>query len=331
MNIYNPNDIKLYHNENHIKKAILNNFPIESKLNVIMVISNPCNYKRRYLLANQFIERMINEKNVDLYIVELIYPDFNNQFVVTDKNNKNHLQLSTKVPIWHKENMINIAVEKLLPKDWKAFAWIDADVEFENADWALDTLKVLNVECDIVQIFSQCLDLDITNQTNNILSSFGYQFFKGYNYSRIGFNYWCPGFAWAINRNAYEKIGKLFEYGIVGSGDNIMAFSIIGNGLKTIDPNISQELKNKVLEFQKNASTLKLGYIPGVIRHHFHGSKKNRQYVERWQILLKYNYNPDLHLIKDDIGLLIPTKECPQEMLDDIVLYFKQRNEDDFY
>lgn len=43
------------------------------------------------------------EKNVKLYIV------YNNQsFKITEKNNKNHLQLRTDTPLWHKENMINI-------------------------------------------------------------------------------------------------------------------------------------------------------------------------------------------------------------------------------
>jgi hypothetical protein len=37
-----------FHEKNWIKEAIRNNDPIESKLHVIAVISNPCNYKRRY-------------------------------------------------------------------------------------------------------------------------------------------------------------------------------------------------------------------------------------------------------------------------------------------
>lgn len=34
----------------HMKDAIVNNEPIEDKLNVIIVISNPCEYARRYIL-----------------------------------------------------------------------------------------------------------------------------------------------------------------------------------------------------------------------------------------------------------------------------------------
>jgi hypothetical protein len=37
------------------------------------------------------------------------------------------LQLRTDTPIWHKENMINLGVRRLLSDNYKAFAWIDAD------------------------------------------------------------------------------------------------------------------------------------------------------------------------------------------------------------
>ena len=39
---------------NHLKLAIINNEPIEDKLHVILVISNPCLYSRRYILLNEF-------------------------------------------------------------------------------------------------------------------------------------------------------------------------------------------------------------------------------------------------------------------------------------
>jgi len=116
---------------NSMKDAISNNDKLEDKLNVIIVISNPCEYARRYILAKEFIARMeMEETNVRLFVVELCYS--NQKFRVTNKNNINHLQLRTdSAPIWHKESMINVAINKLLPKTWKAVAWIDADISFE--------------------------------------------------------------------------------------------------------------------------------------------------------------------------------------------------------
>ena len=125
-----------------IRRAIIHNLPIEENLHVIAVFSNPCEWKQRYQLTKEFIERMQYEKNVILYVVELAYGS--QQHVVTDHENPRHLQLRCQIPLWHKENMINIGVKKLLPPDWKAFSWIDSDIEFEDANWAGNALRVLN-------------------------------------------------------------------------------------------------------------------------------------------------------------------------------------------
>ena len=312
---------------NETRLAIENNYPLEDKLNVIGVISNPCNYARRYILAREFIQRMNTESNINLYVVELAYG--NQEYYVTEPKNKRHLRLRADVPIWHKENMINIGIKKLLPPNWRSVAWIDMDVEFENTSWALDTLKILNGHRDIVQLFSHCIDMDLKCNAMSIFPSFGFQYIKGSTFGGTGINMWHPGFAWAMTRKAYEKIGGLYDYSILGAGDNNMCFSIIGNGLKTLNEATTDDYKQSLMDFQAKANTLRLGYTPGVIRHFFHGSKKNRKYNERWKILVDNSYSPFLHLKKNADGLLVPTVECPQNLLDDILNYFKERNEDE--
>lgn len=315
---YKPNDIKL---------AISNNDPIEEKLNVIIVISNPCLYVKRYILLKEFEKRIIEEEeNVNLYIVEMIYPK--QKFIITNKLDPNHLQLKSDIPIWHKENMINLAVKYLLPSDYKAFAWIDADVEFESNTWALDTLRILNGSKDVVQLFSHCVDMEKDYSTLNIFNSFGYNFSKNKQYTTKGIDYWHPGYAWAITRKAYERIGGLYDKGILGSGDSIMALSFINKASFLNNPNYNSHYNNSMLEYQIKASKLRLGYVPGVIRHHYHGSKKNRNYTERWKILMKYKYSPIEHLTYDKEGILIPTDSLSEEFKNDIMNYFKERKED---
>jgi len=53
--------------------------------------------------------------------------------------------------------------------------------------------------------------------------------------------------------------------------------------------------------------------------------------MERWHILVDNAFSPDEHLTYNKDGLLIPTVACPQKILDDIVKYFKERNEDEGY
>ena len=322
---------------NQIKESILNNDPIEDKLHVIIVVSNPCLYARRYILAREFMKRMdCDETNIILYVVEFAYG--NQKFIITDSHNKRHLQIRTETPIWHKENMINCGVRALLPDTWKAFAWIDADIEFESTTWALDALKLLNGSKDIIQLFSHALDMDKHKNSMTIFSSFSYQYCNNKKYGGKGPEYWHPGFAWACTRKAYEKMGGVYEYGILGSSDNIMALSIIGNGLKAVDVKSTDGYKQSVHDFQNKVKNFRLGYIPGVIKHHFHGSKKNRKYTERWQILVKHLYDPFVHLEIDKSNsrntkykVIIPSSTCPKELIDDIYSYFSERNEDEGY
>jgi hypothetical protein len=310
-----------------IKDAIENNHPIEENLHVISVISNVCLFKKRYQLMREFMRRMEFENNVILYIVELAYE--NQPFAITSKLNPHHLQLRIKHALWHKENMINIGVRKLLPPHWKAFAWIDADIDFDNNDWALDTLKILNGARDIVQIFSHAIDMDANEETMNVYNSFSFQFCHGLPYSHKFPNYWHPGYAWACTRTAFEKMGGIFEFGILGASDHIMSFCLANKGLESINAKYSDDFKNEILKFQKKVKRFRLGYVPGMIRHFFHGSKVNRKYVERNEILLKYNYSPGLHIAHDANGVLIPSSHFSEEFLAEILNYFKQRNEDE--
>jgi hypothetical protein len=313
---------------NIIKDAIENNSPIEDKLHVIAVISNPCLYAKRYILMKDFIKRFENdEPNCILYIVELAYG--NQKFIITDSNNNKHLQLRTDIPIWHKENMINLGVKKLLPKSWKAFAWIDADLEFENNTWASDTLKILNGTKDIVQIFSHCVDMDNNEMTMKVMNSAGYQYTKQKQYTTNNENFWHPGFAWAMTRKAFERVGGLYEVSILGSGDHIMMHCLLNNGKNSISSTNTDDYKNSILEYEKKFCKLRFGYVPGVIRHYYHGSKKNRGYQERWKILVNHKYSPILHIQKDSNGLIIPTKEFSKELQQEIFDYFASRNEDD--
>lgn len=299
---------------------------IEQKLNVILVMSNVCGFKRRVQLAKEFILRMNYEKDVELYIVELAY-DENPIFEITDPNNKKHLQLRTKNALWHKENMINIGVWKLLPENWKAFAWIDADIEFENETWVIDTLKMLN-NYDIVQLFSHYLHMNKDKTIMTMGSSFGYKYIKNDPLCTHGGNpnFWHPGFAWAITRSAYEKINGLFQLDIVGGGDYHMAMAVIS---KSHEIREGDNLKNEKIEYYKKCYGLKLGYVPGVIRHYYHGSIKNRNYINRYKILKDNNFDFQKHITFDINGILVPTDQCPEGIIQGILEYFADRNEDD--
>lgn len=320
-----------YKKPDDTKLTIFNNEPIEEYLHVVGVISNPCNYKTRYRLAKEFIDRMKYEKHIKLYVVELCYGD--QEFKVTHKTNPRHLQIRTdSPPLWHKENMINIGVNKLFPKNWKAFAWVDMDIEFEDPYWALNTLKILNGSKDIVQLFTHANDMNYDGSTMNLHSSFGYQYVKRNQYvlQVNPNNAFHPGYCWAYTRKAYEQLRGMLELSILGSGDHGMALSLIGKAHLSLNNKVSDGYKKYMANYEFHSLGLRLGYIPGTINHHFHGQKVKRYYNSRWLILTSNKYDPYKHINYTKDGLLIPSKKMPQKLLDDIMTYFKSRDEDEF-
>jgi hypothetical protein len=87
-----------------------------------------------------------------------------------------------------------------------------------------------------------------------------------------------------------------------------------------------------MLAFQEKVQGhgLRLGHVPGTIRHFFHGSRKNRQYQDRKKLLVKYSFSPSSMLAEDnDTGLIVPTEACDPGLLQDIMNYFEERKEDD--
>ena len=151
------NDSQNINKLSDIQLTILNNDEIEDKLTVIIVHFNPMKFKRIKELALKFKNEMLLMDDINLFIAELSY---DNKFEITEKNNDRHIQLSTTNDniTWPKENLSNIAVSHLykVKPNFKYFAWIDSDLEFDTISWPIHTLKLLNGKYDIMQLFSLC-------------------------------------------------------------------------------------------------------------------------------------------------------------------------------
>lgn len=305
---------------------------LEDQLHVIVVVSNPILYARRYILAREFLARMAATPCVCTYVVELAYGA--QEYYVAEAGNPRHLRLHAHTaPLWHKENMINIGVRTLLPPTWRAFAWIDADVEFDCPTWPRDALRLLNGRYDVLQLFSHAVDMNQDEDAMSIFPSFAFQHVKGKVHStgKSACNLWHPGFAWAMTRAAFDAIGGLFQRSILGSGDFNMAMALIGKVTSSVNALASKGYLSVLKDFQSRcaAARLRLGYVPGVLRHHYHGQKALRKYQERWQVLVKHQYDPRRHVQFRADGLLEPSPACPAGLLSDILAYFAERNEDE--
>lgn len=320
-----------------VRNAIINGEKIEPKLHTIVVISNAVHSKRREQLFSEFVACMENTPDVLLYLVEMVYG--NEAFHVTQQFHPRHLQLRTEIPLFHKENMINLAVEKLFPKDWKAFAWIDADLEFDNPFWATETLKILNGHRDIVQLFSHVVDMDPRRLTLGLHASCGYQYehHQKYNANERNLDGVCaesawPGYAWAMRRHVYERVGGLYEKYIFGGGDNVFAKTLADVGYMALSPGIdyTREIRDSIMEYQHfiRNPTNKFGYVHGVIYHHYHGNRVSRGYYMRELLFKKWTIRPNMYARNSITGVMEPTNKFPEGLKHDILHMAYNKNED---
>ncbi len=309
----------------------------DSTLHVIGVITNSVRYQSRYRLYRQWVKEMEQTPHVKVYTVEAAFGDRHHE--VTEPGNPQHLQLRTKSEIWIKENLINLGVKHLLPRDWKYFAWVDCDISFENngldgkTNWALNTMHQLQ-HYHILQPWSDALDLDSQEQVFGHYKSFGSLHAKRiqkchHKKDPYGNPYAHPGFAWAATRYWYENVGKLLEFCIIGAGDHHMSWGLLGQMVETIHNKIGPDYKKACLDWQQRAQWAcggYIGYTPGIIKHHHHGPKERRQYWGRWNILLGNNFNPITDLCYDEQGVL--QLKGKHKLEQDIQKYNRERMED---
>lgn len=323
-------------------------------LEVIAVISNPMQYESRYELYKTFAENLKQQNvKVRLWTVELQHGM--RPMAVTNELNENHIQLWTSAlpgEIWHKENLINYAINYLTWRvpDWRYVAWVDADFKFEP-DGFEKTIQALQ-HYDVVQMWSHLINLSpgggIINNQVGISYMYGLLHGERANRKVNGEIYPCwlgsPGGAWASRRGSLNKIGSilgspLIDWTILGSGDLYFAAAInglVGDYFGLEGQRIRKYTagyRNSMLQYQYIAVTelrKNIGVVENTVRHMFHGRAKDRQYNTRSDILIKYQFDPYADLKKDVSGInqLVVINERQMGLRDACRKYFQQRNED---
>ena len=300
-------------------------------LYVISCIFSPFGQDIRTKLAQEFVERIEKEKEdgspLQICIVELLYPK--QESFIKIKDMKYYMQISYEQHgfyLFNKENLINIAVRKLLPSNWKYMAWVDADIEFKNSFWASEAIEQLkSSKCDILHLFSICRFLD----SEGLPSRYYHSAVKIHNDKHLR-KYGHPGYAWAMKRKAYEQLRGLFEFAIVGGGDSIMCLCLLKqmNTMKKLfggNPYFYKEIEL----FRQKAKGLKTQFLDIMIEHNYHGETANRLYKDRRAILIDSFYHPQRDLIRPfpELPLLIPTDDFYRKISKDIEHYFHSRKE----
>lgn len=326
---------------------------IDQPLWVIVPQFNPIRFKSRWKWQDRFVP-YAKMSGAQVMVVEASFgerahtqgkheePVYNTELTKGD-DGAYHLviHVRTQHELWLKENLIRIGMAHL-PETAKYVAWIDGDVAFVRDNWVGETIHLLQ-HYDFIQMWSHALDLGPIYQPIQHHQGFVYNWANGD--EKPGFGYYGkmvkgkpytfhPGYAWAAKRSALDSVGGLIDWAILGAADNHMANALIGKVEESFHHGVHPAYRDKLLFWQKRAEAnirRNIGFMSGLLVHYWHGKKRDRRYWDRWQILVKHQYNPLMDVEYDTQGLiqLVDHGDLRSIALrDDLRNYFRQRNED---
>lgn len=251
------------------------------------------------------------------------------------------IQLRAKDVMWQKERMVNYAMT-LLPKECKKICWSDFDIFFENANWAVEAVQMLD-QYPLVQTFGTGIWLP-PNTTEylgkgKLCPSFAAVYkddptkAENSDFEGIFFVHGHPGFVWAARREVLEATG-VYDACIVGGADHAIAHAAVGNW-RGACMDRSLALGTAHFEhYQKWAEAFyrevkgNINYVPGNLLHRWHGHWRDRQYNARNSQLREFGFDPntDLKVDAEHCWQWATDKPAMHHWLTD---YFVNRKEDD--
>lgn len=223
--------------------------------------------------------------------------------------------------MWQKERLINRVVE-LLPDCYDRVAWIDADVMFLDPQWPVRAAELLE-QHHVVQLWDRWHCTDDVGRVAEVLQSVGA---GGQRY--LSTDPASPGGAWAARRDVFPLYDKM----IVGSGDAMMVEAWLGQQKPICMQRSTAAMADDYRSWADEAYAkvqADIAVLPGHAVHMYHGTRRRRQYRDRWQPVVDAEYDPQRHVSIDENGLLVWTDEAPEQLRTWVASYFASRREDD--
>jgi hypothetical protein len=304
------------------------------QLHVVTARFNPLRWETPDRHYRNWVEHVL-DSGAKLTVVEVQYG--RREFVCALPH-VNHVGLRADSWAWCKENALNEGIRRI--PDAEYIAWGDSDVWHRKPGWARETVEHLQ-HYRVVQTWSRALDLGPNDSLIGVHHAFAAQYVEGAPLVAAGKNFWkfdggyCDyphsGYFWACKRELLDWVGGLFELAGMGSADHHMALAFVGLVERSWPGGTSDTYKRHLLRWQERARRFvngRLGVVPGIIEHRFHGAKQNRGYLGRWEMFVKHGFDPDTDLKRNSFGVLEWSGNKP-ELEREWDLYLRSRREDD--
>lgn len=231
------------------------------------------------------------------------------------------LRLRASATLWQKERLINRALA-YVPDQCSKVAWIDADILFENPDWAVSASQLLD-NLAVVQLADRIIRPPRGSQVfkgpGRGWESFAAVYAKQPNAMLAGAieRHGHPGFGWAAQRTILEQTG-LYDGCVTGGGDHVMAHAFCG------------DWESRCLTLMMGADTAwyrhavawalktyplvraRVGVVAGAALHLWHGDLISRHYDFRYEALRDARFDPNNDLEPDQQGCWCWASNKPQ-------------------
>jgi len=248
--------------------------------------------------------------------------DRSQPFATHDNPNWQRVDVGANNVLFQKEACVNKVVDSL-PREFTNVAWVDADLEFSNQQAFAVANSMLN-SMKVVQMFSHAVWTNRAGDESNRRDSCIH---TGMDNRWLGHS----GFAWAARREMFHDIGGLYSTTPVGHGDTVFALAVTNGQIRDPHGNkygvgVNTAAHDQWADRIRGWVGSSAGVVDGECWHAWHGEMKNRQYVQRSEVLK--NFDHEKHLMINHQGILEWRPEAPQHMREHVVKYFENRQED---
>lgn len=324
-----------------------------SKLWVVCAYFNPCNYENRRINYGLFADSLAAQ-GIPLCTVEMAVSDSALRLRNMAERYGLYVPVVSQDVLWAKEALINIGA-RVLPDTCTVIVWADADLVWEESDWADKTVRELERPNGpvVVQPFDHAVNM---KQHERYETHYAKRDKDPVSALPIGKAYvnkpetyvitadiykLHAGYAWAMRRDVFKQIGGLYVYCICGQADFVMAIAFSHDNKRdgimptrwNPDATFSWGfgLQAHARQWQtKVAASVggRLGYVKDVhIFHNWHGDPHDRQYNSRGRALADYEPNTDTVCLPSGVLAWTPAARAKQ-LPEKLKAYFENRKED---
>lgn len=271
----------------------------------VTAYSNPAKFASKRKNYRRFHSGLATQ-GLPLLTVEVAFPG--QSFELQNDDADVLVQLRGEDCMWTREAQMNIGVQAL-PSDCDKVVLLDCDILFLDPLWIEKTAAALE-KYTLVQPFSLNVDLppdsrlEASRPVANNLPKASKSFLELASRRRYSSN--CAyGRAWAVRRSVYCQHGW-YPYNVLGGADRELLAAATDNPFDRVRLFNSRHHRKHAEEWRRLAAVpyrRGASYLPGVVAHLYHGSRRNRRYGGRVGTLLKCDYDPRKDIRMDANGL----------------------------